>query len=100
MFTTYIQFCILSYWRENTVDHKHECFIIVMKNLIFVVPCIMLNSEINPKMQQLRLFFTMALLYMFRVTIPPIIRSTYAVYGLRQVYLCCNFVSIMVVLSL
>ena len=39
-------------------------------------------------MQQLRLFFAMALLYMFRVTIPPIIRSTYAVYGLsgRQVY--------------
>jgi len=26
-------------------------------------------------MQQLRLFFAMALLYMFRVTIPPIIRS-------------------------
>ena len=35
-------------------------------------------------MQQLRLFFAMALLYMFRVTIPPIIRSTYAVYGLRH----------------
>ena len=27
-------------------------------------------------MQQLHLFFAMALLYMFRVTIPPIIRST------------------------
>ena len=27
-------------------------------------------------MQQLRLFLAMALLYMFRVTIPPIIRST------------------------
>ena len=27
-------------------------------------------------MQQLRLFFAMALLYMFRETIPPIIRST------------------------
>ena len=53
-------------------------------------------------MQELRLFFAMALLYMFRVTIPPIIRSTYAVYGLsgRQVYLCCNFVNILVVLSL
>ena len=32
-------------------------------------------------MQQLRLFFAMALLYMFRVTIPPIIRSTYAQVG-------------------
>jgi len=44
-------------------------------------------------MQQLPLFFAMALLYIFQVTIPPIIRSTYAVYGLsgRQVYLCCNF---------
>ena len=30
-------------------------------------------------MQQLRLFFAMALLYMFRVTIPPIIRSTYVI---------------------
>jgi len=27
-------------------------------------------------MQQLLLFFAMALLYMFRVTFPPIIRST------------------------
>jgi len=27
-------------------------------------------------MQQLRLFLAMALLYMFRVTIPPIIRTT------------------------
>ena len=27
-------------------------------------------------MQQFRLFFAMALLYMFRVTIPPVIRST------------------------
>ena len=27
-------------------------------------------------MQQLRLFFAMVLLYMFRVTIPPIITST------------------------
>ena len=52
-------------------------------------------------MQQLRLFFAVALLYMFRVT------STHhqeynAVYGLsgRQVYLCCNFVNILVVLSL
>ena len=32
-------------------------------------------------MQQLRFLFAMALLYMFRVTISPIIRSTYAVYG-------------------
>ena len=52
-------------------------------------------------MQQLRLFFAMALLYMFRVTIPPIIRvhMLYMASGM-QVYLCCNFVSIMVILSL
>jgi len=38
-------------------------------------------------MQQLRLFFAMALLYMFRLTIPPIIRITmlYMTSG-RQVY--------------
>ena len=35
------------------------------------------------KMQQLRFLFAMALFYMFRVTISPIIRSTYAVYGHR-----------------
>ena len=34
-------------------------------------------------MQQLRFFFAMALLYMFRVTIPPIIRST-------MLYMACN----------
>ena len=50
-------------------------------------------------MQQLRLFFATALLYMFRVTIPPIIRST-MLYMAFQVDLCCNFVNILVVLSL
>ena len=38
-------------------------------------------------MQQLRLFFAMALLYMFRVTIPPIIRST-MLYMAFQVGIC------------
>ena len=33
-------------------------------------------------MQQLLLFFAMALLYMFRVTIPPIIRSTMLTYSI------------------
>ena len=37
-------------------------------------------------MQQLRLFFAMALLYMFRVTIPPIIRITLGV-----LVLVCQF---------
>ena len=32
-------------------------------------------------MQQLRFLFAMALLYMFRATISPIIRNTYTVYG-------------------
>ena len=54
--------------------------IAVMKlmNLIFMVPCIMLYSGENNsnKMQQLCFLFAMALLYMFRVTISPIIRST------------------------
>ena len=53
--------------------------------LIFVVPSIMLySSEISPTRCNNCFFFSaMALLYMFRVTISPIIRSTYAVYGNR-----------------
>ena len=47
-------------------------------NLIFVVPCIMLYSgEISTTRCNSCVFlFAMALLYMFRVTISPIIRST------------------------
>ena len=44
----------------------------------------------------------MALLYMFRVTILPIIRSTmlYMAFQVgRYTYECCNFVNILVVLS-
>ena len=53
-------------------------------HLIFVVPCIMLCGEIIPtRCNNCCLFFTNALLYMFWVTIPPIIRSTCAVYGHR-----------------
>ena len=55
-------------------------------NSIFVVPCIMLcSSEISPTRCNncVFLFSAMALLYMFRATISPIIRSTYAVYGHR-----------------
>ena len=54
--------------------------------LIFVVPCIMLYSMWNKsnKMQQLRFYSSQwLLLYTFRATISPIIRSTYAVYGHR-----------------
>ena len=41
-------------------------------------------SEISPtRCNNCVLFFAMALLYMFRVTISPIIRSTYALYGHR-----------------
>ena len=51
--------------------------------LIFVVPSIMLySSEIQDATIAFS-FSAMALLYMFRVTISPIIRSTYAVYGHR-----------------
>ena len=42
------------------------------------------NCEISPtRCNNCVLFFAMALLYMFRATISPIIRSTYAVYGHR-----------------
>ena len=53
-------------------------------------------------MQQLRLFFTMALLYMFRVTIPPIIRSTmlYMASQVGRYTYVVIFVNILVVLSL
>ena len=56
-------------------------------------------------MQQLRLFFAMALLYIFRVTIPPVIRRTmlymaFQVGRYTYVVLICNFVNILVVLSL
>ena len=37
-------------------------------------------------MQQLR-FYSPQWLYMFRVRVSPIIRSTYAVYGLRLIHL-------------
>ena len=56
--------------------------------LIFVVPCIMLNSEINPTRCNNCVYSAQWLYsYMFRVTIPPIIRSTmlYMASG-RQVY--------------
>ena len=64
---------------------RHSRFGTRCKNLIFVVPCIMLyNGEISPTRCNNCVFFSaMALLYMFRVTISPIIRSTYAVYGRR-----------------
>ena len=53
-------------------------------------------------MQQLRLFFAMALLYMFRVTIPPIIRSTmlYMAFQVGRYAYVVIFVNILVVLSL
>ena len=53
-------------------------------------------------MQQLRLFFAMALLYMFQVTIPPIIRSTmlYMAFHVGRYTYVVIFVNILVVLSL
>ena len=42
------------------------------------------SSEISPtRCNNCVLFFAVALLYMFRATISPIIRSTYDVYGHR-----------------
>ena len=64
---------------------KYFCILRIDFYLIFVVPSIMLySSEISPtRCNNCVLFFAMALLYMFRATISPIIRSTYAVYGQR-----------------
>ena len=45
------------------------------------------NCEISPtRCNNCVLFFAMALLYMFRATISPIIRSTYAVYFCYAAY--------------
>ena len=69
----------LGNWEFHTVTYATIC------SLIFVAPCVMLySSEISPtRCNNCVLFFAMALLYMFRATISPIIRSTYAVYGHR-----------------
>jgi len=69
---------------------------------IFVVPCIMLyNCEISPtRCNNCVLFFSMALLYVFRATISPIISSTYAYMATGKLaHLGCKFVSSKVVLS-
>ena len=53
--------------------------LIYFGNLIFVVPCIMLNSEIIPTRCNNCVYSSHIVknkLYMFQVTIPPIIRST------------------------
>ena len=77
-------------WTKKTkVEYKAYHYLTAVYTAIYtrvMIPsqnnyCLYWNK--SNKMQQLRLFFAMALLYMFRVTIPPIIRSTYAVYGLR-----------------
>ena len=58
-------------------------------------------SEIIPKRcNNCGLIFPNALLYMFRVTIPPIIRSTFAVYGQgKQAHLVSRYVRSKFVLS-
>ena len=64
---------------NSSLSYNKRCY------LIFVVPCIMLYSgEISPtRCNNCVLFFAMTLLFMFRATISPIIRSTYAIYGHR-----------------
>ena len=62
------------------VDAETECLI----SHCFLSQRLEWQSMTKPKIQKkLFLFSAMALLYMFRVTISPIIRSTYAVYGHR-----------------
>ena len=71
-------------------------------NLIFVVPCITLNSEINPTrcnncVYSSQWLYSTCFGWQFHPTSG--VHILYMASG-RQVYLCCNFVSIMVVLSL
>ena len=77
---------LLSESQSTKLDLKEGIwFCTPIINLIFVVPSIMLySSKISPtRWINCVLFFAMALLYMFRATISPIIRSTYAVYDHR-----------------
>ena len=78
----YTAVSLLFMYKPTARCHRVE---IQMQYLIFVVPSIMLySSEISPTRRNNCVFFSaMALLYMFRATISPIIRSTYAVYGHR-----------------
>ena len=56
-------------------------FLEIIKKLTRVIP---VPSEIIPaRCNNCVLFFANVLLYMFRMTVPPIIRSTCAVYGHR-----------------
>ena len=78
--------------KKETVSGSHTCIVeipyvsltrglsarcrLLSLHLIFVVPCIMLYSgEISPTRCNNCVFYSQ-LLYMFRVTISPIIRST------------------------
>jgi len=70
----------------------HLCFVIELLGFIYTLVllniCGSLHHAFIVKIIPTRrnncvLFFSNALLYMFRVTIPPIIRSTCAVYGHR-----------------
>ena len=70
--------------------------------IIFVVPCIMLNSEINPTkcnncVYSSQWLYSTCFGWQFHPSSG--VHMLYMASG-REVYLCCNFVSIMVVLSL
>ena len=76
-------------WTETAIP-LHYIFDIKYTCAMLAAVCVTRNcyyycSEINPTRCNncVFLFSAMALLYMFRVTISPIIRSTYAVYGHR-----------------
>ena len=57
--------------------------IVVELLVITVLFCVVLPAKFQQDATIAFLFSAMALLYMFRVTVSPIIRSTYAVYGHR-----------------
>ena len=72
--------------------------------VIFVVPCIMLNSEINPTrcnncIYSSQWLYSTCTCFGWKFHPSSGEHMLYMASG-RQVYLCCNFVSIIVVLSL
>ena len=76
--TTPNNLCLFGHHKKYLANKRFANDTDTQQALIFVVPCIMLNSEIIPTrcnncVYSSQWFYSF---YMFRVTIPPIIRST------------------------
>ena len=91
-FTTITQQCYVTYLQNNPKTERRvgeNLNLQVQNSFCFWWQYFLFQRQkkyivkIIPRCNNCGLFFANALLYMFRVTIPPIIRSTRAVYGHR-----------------